>query len=61
MEKKKQSFCCYRLTLYNWLSARGFVPFAVKPDMKNPLYSVWLYDDTPEIRASVEEFKQSLR
>lgn len=59
MEHKK-SFCCYRLPLYNWLSERGFTPFSVKPDMKNPKFKVWLYDNTEEIRQCVQEYKDTL-
>lgn len=53
---KSQYFTCRRLRMVEWLRSKGFLPFTTIPDIKNPVYSVWLYDRTPELEAAVTEY-----
>lgn len=55
MEKSK-TYVCRKLYLYHLLTERGFVPFKVAPDKFNVKFHVWLYTDSPELQAVVEEY-----
>ena len=54
MEKSK-TYVCRKLFLYNLLTERGFVPFRVAPDKYNCRHTIWLYSNSPELEAVVEE------
>lgn len=49
-------FLCNRLRLCTYLMDRGFHPAQVLPDANNPRFSVFLFDETPELAATVEQY-----
>lgn len=49
-------FLCKRLRLCTYLMDRGFHPAQVLPDEINPKYSVFLFEETPELLASVHRY-----
>ena len=55
MERSK-TYVCRKLFLYNLLTERGFVPFRVAPDKYNCRHTIWLYSNSPELEAVVEEY-----
>lgn len=52
---------CKRLRICDHLIKRGFTPFEVVPDKRNPRFHVYRFRQTPELVAAVEEsaFKHS--
>ena len=52
----KKTYVCRKLFLYNFLTNRGFRPYRTAPDKWDCKKTVWLYDDTPEIRNAVEDY-----
>lgn len=51
-----KTYVCRKLFLYYFLTEKSFVPYRVVPDKWDCKKVVWLYEDSPEIRAAVEEF-----
>lgn len=49
-------FLCNRLRMCTYLMDRGFHPAQVLPDANNPRYSVFLFDETPELTAAVQRY-----
>lgn len=55
-EIKGAIYWCTRLRMLEWLSGKGFKPMGSAPDRRNPAFSVWLFQNTPELSAAVSEF-----
>lgn len=53
---KKQIYVCRRLRLLNHLKSKGFLPYQTQPDINNPRFNVWLYEETPELRNAIEDY-----
>lgn len=51
-----KTYVCRKLFLYYKLTSKGFVPFKVCPDKFDCKKTIWLYTDTPELRAVVAEY-----
>lgn len=49
-------YVCRRVKLCGFLIGKGFQYLFSRPDRKNKDYSVWLFEDTPELRAAIEEY-----
>ena len=49
-------FVCERLRLCNYLIERGFYPVQTMPDRRNPRFSVFLFEETPELTAAVVQY-----
>ena len=60
MEKRKndsvKTYVCKRLKLFNYLTARGFVPFKTRPDKYNSDFNVWLFIDSDKLQETVTEY-----
>lgn len=56
---KKEVYVCRRLRLLNHLRNRGFLPYMTQPDIRNPRFNVWLYEETPELRNAIEDYYHS--
>lgn len=51
----KKTYVCRRVFIYEFLTKRGFVPYKIATDKFDCTKTVWLYDETPELRDAVEE------
>ena len=51
-----KTFLCNRLRMCTYLMDRGFHPAQVLPDADNPRYSVFLFDETPELAAAIQRY-----
>lgn len=49
-------YICKRLRLLDYLMEKGFKPKKTLPDARNPKYNVWIFDNSPELADSVEDF-----
>lgn len=49
-------YFCKRLRLLIFLEKKGFKYIHVIKDKKNPNYSIWLFEDSEELRKAVEEY-----
>ena len=51
-------YVCTRLRMLEFLRNKGFLPIMTLPDIKNPAYYVWRFENTPELADAVEEYLQ---
>lgn len=49
-------YICRKLRVLNHLLNAGFEYINQQPDIRNPKYNVWLFEETPALRAAVEEY-----
>ena len=54
--RNKPYYICKRLRLLEHLRMKGFIPYQILPDVRNPKYLVWMFENTPELADAVEEF-----
>ena len=52
-------FNSYSSKLAGYLRQRGFKIIGTAPNMKKPQYDVFLFEDTPELRAAVNDYCQA--
>lgn len=50
------TFVCKRLRLCRYLIERGFMPYQTIPDSNNLRYSVFLFQETPELLSTLTRF-----
>ena len=55
-ETTKKHYTCKRLRMCEYLIKQGFTPTATIPDATNPRYNWWLFDNTPDLMAAVDEY-----
>lgn len=58
---KRDYYACKRLRLLQYLKERGFMPYATIPEPTNVKYSWWLFENTPELEACVEQYFAQLQ
>lgn len=61
MEKEKELYEVFTLKLMNYLAQHGFYVVSVMDDLKNPHYKTFLFRNTKELKACIEEYKRSKR
>lgn len=44
------------MRLLTFLQQKGFKLIKAQSDRENPLYVVWIFEDTPELRSAIEEY-----
>lgn len=49
-------YLCKRMKLCSFLLTNGFNYKKVVQDRNNPKYNCWLFDDTPELRSTVDTY-----
>lgn len=49
-------YYCKRLRLLEYLKERGFLPIRTEPDIKNPKYSVWVFENSPELLDNIDGY-----
>ena len=52
-------YVCKRMRLLTLLQENGFKYLKQQKDRNNPRYSVWIFEDTPELRSTVESYYNS--
>lgn len=57
----KQTYVCRKLRMYDFLSKKGFVPFNIVTDKYDINRVVWIYKNTPELEAAVEEYYSEIK
>lgn len=58
MTKERELYEVFTLRLANWLAQHGYYIVSVMVDRKNPHYKTFLFNDSEDLRACIEEFKQ---
>jgi hypothetical protein len=58
---KRDYYTCKRLRLLNYLTSKGFVPFATIPEPTNIKFNWWLFENTPELQQSVTEYFNQMK
>ncbi len=54
--KHPKVYRCKRYKLYAFLLAKGFEPYSVEVDNKNPRFINWMYGNTPELEDAIDEY-----
>ena len=49
-------FVCRKLRLLSYLMDAGFQPYAIEPSYQNPKQSVFLFEETPALKAVVTRY-----
>lgn len=47
-----KTFVCTRMRLCNYLMDKGFYPYEIRPDEQNPRYRIYLFNETPALKAA---------
>lgn len=47
-----KTFVCTRMRLCNYLMDKGFFPYEIRPDEQNPKYRIYLFNETPALKAA---------
>ena len=55
-EIKGAIYWCTRLRMLEWLSGKNLKPIGSVPDRRNPQMTTWLFQNTPELSAAVNEY-----
>lgn len=58
--KHGDNYCCRRLRMLSYLRELGFEPFATVPDVNNPKFNVWLFNNSPELEDAIHEYYNHL-
>lgn len=53
---KAKYYTCKRLRMLEYLKSKGFIPYLTLPDVANPRYNVWRFENTPELEKAIEEY-----
>lgn len=56
-----QTYVCRRIRLYDFLSKKGFQPINVVADKYDSNRVVWIYKNTPELEAAIEEYYSEIK
>lgn len=54
--KHGRYYYCKRLRMLGWLKERGFLPCETIPDVNNPKFNVFVFENTPELEDAIEEY-----
>lgn len=57
--KHKETYCCKRLRLLEYLLSNGFEPYTTVPDSQNWKYKNWLFYNSPQLEQCIEEYFNS--
>lgn len=52
-------YVCKKMRLLTHLHKNGFMPIRTQPDIKNPKYLVWIFENSEELRDCVESYYNS--
>lgn len=52
----RRYYYCKRLRLLDYLMEKGFRAVGTLPDVKNPRYRVWKFENSPELERAVAEY-----
>lgn len=56
MTDRRKTYVCKRTRMAAYLMERGFQPYKIAPDRDNPVYSVYLFTESPELYRAVMEY-----
>ena len=56
MYREKKFYICKRLRMLEHLKKNGFLPIRSEPDIHNPRYTVWIFENSPELLDTIDEF-----
>lgn len=59
--KYGQHYICKRLRMLSYLRERGFEAIGTMPDIENPNYNVWIFDNSPELEQAIDGYFRALK
>lgn len=60
-KEKKKLYIVRSLRMTNWLCQRKFELLKVEDSEDDPHFKVFLFEDTPELRTSINQFYSEIR
>ena len=54
--RNNKYYVCKRMRLLEFLIKKGYVPIRTEPDIQNPKYNVWIYENSIELADAIEEY-----
>ena len=55
-KQRLKYYVCTKMKLLTYLMKRGYMYIKIDKDRNNPRYTVWLFEDTPELREEVSRY-----
>ena len=59
--KHGREYCCRRWRMLTYLVERGFMPIKTIPDATRADYKNWIFENSPELEQTIEEYFASLK
>lgn len=59
--KYGEKYICKRYRLLSFLKSKGFLPETTLPDRDNPKFNVWIFNNSEELEAVLEEYFEQVR
>ena len=53
-------YVCKKMRLLTYLMSKGYMYIKIDKDKTNPNYSVWIFEDTPELRKEVSRYYENI-
>lgn len=53
---EKKYFICRKTRMLQFLRNKGFIPVDTLPDLRNPKFYVWQFEETPELIKARDEW-----
>lgn len=54
--KHPKVYSCKRYKLYSYLRDKGFEPYSVQVEQRNPKYINWMFRNTPELEDAIDAY-----
>ena len=54
----KRLYTIKTINMYNYLIHKGFTPIEIVPNIYIPNFVVWKFEDTKELRKTMEQYKK---
>lgn len=54
--RQSNFYVCKRLRLLEYLRDKGYLPIRHEPDMYNPKYNVWIFENSEGLADAIEEY-----
>ena len=51
-----QYYICKRFRLLEYLKTKGFLPIQTLPDLNNPKYNVWKFENSIELEDTIRDY-----
>lgn len=54
--RKSNFYVCKRMRMLEFLKKKGYLPVRTEPDIYNPKYNVWIFENSEGLADAIEEY-----